>query len=990
MINNSHNNKIKINPPYNKHYLVTIAALAAFLSGCGGGAGTDGAGQGTVVANEISATSYGSAPAPEIQSKYVADAQAAGTINEQSMGSLSATTAYTVRALGHVVAMASVAAVPVAGSASEVPIYVASTGNDAWSGSLSTPNTAGTDGPLKTLAAAQAVARAKLVAMAAGATRMKVHVLIGSGTYALNTTLVFTPADSGAAGYPVVYEAQVPGSVNISGGEDLGSITPTNASTAVAYRAPVALAATEASNGGQFYVNGRRAVLARQPNANSYWFVQSPVAVSTESGATRGMEAFTPDAAAANWIAGLDAASQSRAVVNVMQSWTASQHRLSTLPAPAGAVRVTPRSYWPFLQFGTDQRYFVENVAAAFDAQGEWLWDATGVRYIPLAAEVAKPLQGVLPVLDKLVAVQGDVSTANWVQNLELRGINFAYTRYAVPTTGFIDNQAAAQIGAAIEVDGARQLVIDGCQITHTGGYGIWLRNSVRNAVVSNNVLTDLGAGAIKIGMTSQSPTDVNATGANTVTSNRIQYTGLTFPGAVGLWIGQSYNNIVSYNTISDTSYTGISVGWKWGYGGATSGGNSIINNLLVNIGSGWLSDLGAIYTLGESPGTVISGNVIREVHAYPGYGAGAWGIYNDEGTSGALVQNNVVVATDSGGYHLHYGHSNTVTANLFALGSTAEFRVSKTDPLNTLLTASSNLLIPKNASPFMLYATAPDVIYSANLVSSSAAGGTIDISKCGAGCTSSAVKLSVASNPRTVTLTGASTAQATQYKNIGLAAGAQSGPASTVVPTPTTVPAIPATLAPPLQVAIDIANSPVGTQPMGLSYIAATPATAMTTVANATAPAGVCLQFNDTATQRYAWEPYAYAVLNHSKGTTTGQFSILVDATTDFIHEWRDSAVPYLTGPSLRITGAGVFVAGKQVFTVQPNTWLTVKITSTLGVIPAKWNLGLSDSAGRTLALTALPVVSPAWNSLQWAGYISNAVTVSQPCIGSVGFSNK
>jgi hypothetical protein len=176
----------------------------------------------------------------------------------------------------------------------------------------------------------------------------------------------------------------------------------------------------------------------------------------------------------------------------------------------------------------------------------------------------------------------------------------------------------------------------------------------------------------------------------------------------------------------------------------------------------------------------------------------------------------------------------------------------------------------------------------------------------------------------------------------------------------------------------------------MGLSYIAATPATAMTTVANATAPAGVCLQFNDTATQRYAWEPYAYAVLNHSKGTTTGQFSILVDATTDFIHEWRDSAVPYLTGPSLRITGAGVFVAGKQVFTLQPNTWLTVKITSTLGVIPAKWNLGLSDSAGRTLALTALPVVSPAWNSLQWAGYISNAVTVSQPCIGSVGFSNK
>lgn len=887
---------------------------------------------------------------------------------------------------------ASVALVPALAAVTDTRIYVALRGSDKWSGSLIAPNASATDGPVATLARAQSVARERVLAAAVSGQRVPIRVLVGPGNYELAEPLVFTSVDSGTADAPVSYEALKVGTVTISGGVQLQQRGVTRAGQPAIFDLPAAAAQTW-RGGGQLFVNGQRATLARQPKAGAAWFVQRSVPLESEPQGQAGHEAFMPAAEARAWLERLGPEERSRAIVQLMHSWNSSQHHIAAIDAATGVLRLSPPSKWAFLSTGSSQRWYVENLPSALTAVGEWVAGESDVRYMPTEMQRAQSLDTVLPVLERLVVVQGNAAAGQWVQHLTFRGLTFAHTRYLTGTQGFVDPQAAIGVGAAIEVDSARHLSFEQCVFNKTAGYGLWLRRSVTDSRIIDSDFHDLGGGGIQIGVARAAANEPYPSTRNTIKDNTISNTGKVFPGAVGIWIGQGYDMVVAHNFVHDTSYTGISAGWTWGFGPAASGRHTISNNLLVNIGGGRLSDQGGIYTLGTLTGTVISGNVIREVRAYPAYGpgptGGAWGIYNDEGTSGILVENNIVVGTDSGGYHLNKGRSNIIRNNLFAGGNTAEVRLSQMDSLAPQAKLDANILIPISGQPFDALAATPNLAFTRNLVSGAMSKQPLNLTKCGDGCTISNANVDAATEPKALVFSGLDAATAARLVATVAAAGPQThrnhNPSTALVGTPRRIEPVSA----PLPVVLDLLSERLGGQPSGLRYSPVGDTSAIRLIESKTAPDQRCIQFTDSAAMVRRFDPHAFVLLNHDSGTTTDEFDILIDVDTDFIHEWRDNSQPYLIGPSLRITSSGIAVNGRQIADAMAGQWMKLRITAALGAAAGIWSLEITTPKNKTKTIKELRPVSPSWRTLNYIGYISNAAQTSEFCLAGLRITN-
>lgn len=323
------------------------------------------------------------------------------------------------------------------------------------------------------------------------------------------------------------------------------------------------------------------------------------------------------------------------------------------------------------MMINKNDRFFLDNVFEAMNTPGEWYLDRSeGILYvIPEADETPEGFTVRGSETETMISVDG-------VDGISFEGILFRANGFSY-TTEREHSQAAYDATPCVSYERAKNFSLKNCEFRDIAACAVFLGEAVQNAEVDSCLFDNIGAQAVYIRGKNISVDDPNVTKNIAVTNNLISKFGRVFYNAVGVLVIHANTVDVSHNEIHDGYYTAISVGWVWGYTYSVTYNNRICDNLIYNIGQGWLSDMGGIYTLGNQPGTVLSGNVIHNVTADPNEGGyGGWGIYLDEGSSYILVEKNLVYACGSDAYHLHFGSYNTVRNNIFALSGESQVRV--------------------------------------------------------------------------------------------------------------------------------------------------------------------------------------------------------------------------------------------------------------------------------------------------------------------------
>ncbi len=892
--------------------------------------------------------------------------------------------------------------------AAPVTLYVAPNGNDAWSGSLLAPNVGHTDGPLASIEGARDAIHKLRTAQPTGTPLAPVNVIFRGGVYRMADTLTLRPEDSGSNDAPVTFAAYQNERPVLSGGR---SITGWKPGPGKLWHAAIPPAEAGLTQFQQLWVNGQRRTRARTPNEGYLHMVsKAPPLVDPVTGVKtdRDKRAFVYAPGDFKQWANLN-----DIVCVVYHSWETSRLRIASVDEANHIVTFTGDAGWPFEAWGPHQRYYIENAPDALDAPGEWYLDraAGELRYYPMPGEDMTRADVVAPRLTRLVQLIGDSRLGTYVEHVVFRGLTFSFEDYTLEPTGHSDPQAVITDPAALMADGARNCLFENCEISHVGDYALWLRRGCKSNRIVHTRFHDLGVGGVRIGEANPAATDADESSGNTVDNCHIYDSGYVFDGGVGILVTQSSGNTISHNEIHDLNYSGMSLGWNWGDEPNRTHDNIVEYNHVHHCMRGILSDGGAIYCLGVSPGSVIRNNVFHDIFPSEANPIG-WGIYLDATTAGILIENNIVYNIRSGGFMFaNGGHENVINNNIVAFpadfcvwpfwalkpntfthnifySTQAKFfwpggETSLTERLkgHEALGEWDNNVYCYKADPALAFK-----FFTHNLADWQAMG--FDLHSVFADPEFVGKNLT----PQTVTaadlaLKPISPALKLGFKPIDISTVGLYGDAAWVNEpkqfkyAATMMPAPPA---PPKPTPVDdgFEKTAVGDNPAGAVISGEAQGASIRVTEEQAASGKRSLKVTDVAGLTHSWDPHFFYQPHFAKGTILQSFDIMLEKDALIFTEWRDTtAYPANVGPSITFDApTGNVTAGGKVLTQIPvGKWVHVEVECTIGQgAPHTYNLTIVAPDQQPQVFKDLAYSGAEFTELHWLGFVSNAVVDS------------
>lgn len=557
-------------------------------------------------------------------------------------------------------------------------LFVATNGDDENSGT--------SEAPFKTLAKAQSAVRSLLPSV-----NGPIHVWVRGGTYYLENTLTFTPADSGTADKPVSYSAYQGEKVILSGGK---KITP----TWNAYQGEIMVA--DVGTGLKFdglYLNSKRQVLARYPNYDSNVAILNGYANDAIS-AARVAKWSDPTTGLVRGLHGNTWGGNSFKITGVNSGgnptlqWVGDNNRGDTLHA-------TYR--------------MVENIFEELDAPGEWFYEKKSGKlyfYPPAGADLSSA-NLVAASLEELIRVTG--TAIEKVKYLTFSDFTFTETHRTLFSRTYEKlmrgDWAVARAGA-IFVKDAENITVKNSIFDQVGGNAIFISGYNRNHAITNNEFTGSGATDVQIAGL-QSAVRYPSTWENqhsdlqdknpgpltddypqniTVSYNEMFNMGVFEKQSAGVNISVSRDITVSHNTVHHSPRAGVNIN-DGTWGGHIIEFNDIFDTVLET------GDHGPFNSWGRDRFWSLSGeDAVKKQYAFLDamettiirnnriWHNSEWDIDLDDGSSNYDIYNNLLI---NAGFKLREGFSRKVHNNIIVNGA-GHFHVAY---------AGSNDVIEKN-----------------------------------------------------------------------------------------------------------------------------------------------------------------------------------------------------------------------------------------------------------------------------------------------------